>query len=73
MITTGWTIDTALLAPRKILRSEPDDAGLGWEMDLDCGHRIWSVTPANSASHCGQCLHVLVRQIRELQERQRIP
>jgi len=74
IIVPAWRIDTDLLKPRRVLRSAPDDAGLGHEMCLDCGHTIWSAGTAPATEiYCGQCLHVLVRQIRELQERQRIP
>jgi hypothetical protein len=65
-------IDETLLAPRRVLRSEPTDDGLGHSVELECGHTIWIAVEPPSQIHCGACLQALVNQVRELQGRQRI-
>lgn len=69
----GWYLDTGLLTPRRVVSQEVDSEKMGYTLALDCGHSIWSARMALEESFCGQCLQQLVRQIRELQERQRIP
>lgn len=65
-------IDDTLLYPRHIKRWEPDDEGLGYVCDLDCGHSVWTALEPSIAIHCGLCLQQLITQIREVQAAQRI-
>lgn len=66
-------IDTALLKPRIVLDIHPDVDDLGYVVALECGHEVWSPGHPGEALLCGTCLHQLVVQVRELQERQRVP
>jgi hypothetical protein len=67
-------LDETLLAPRRVLSCQPDDDGLGFAIDLACGHTVWmaiAITVYQSL-HCGVCLNALVEQCREVQARQRV-
>jgi hypothetical protein len=64
-------IDETLLQPRKLVRSRPDDDGLGYLADLSCGHQIWITIMPPEELYCGACLNTLVTQVRELQAEQK--
>lgn len=52
----------------------PDDAGIGYMLELSCGHTIWVAASRLQGAKvlCGGCLNALVIQIRELQAEQKI-
>lgn len=68
----GSGIDETLLAPRRVVRWTPDDEGLGYELDLECGHAVWMAIAPPASTYCGVCLNALIEQARELQARQRV-
>jgi hypothetical protein len=67
-------LDESLLLPRRVKRSMPDDAGIGYMLELSCGHTIWVAASRLQGAKvlCGGCLNALVIQIRELQAEQKI-
>lgn len=65
-------IDETLMQPRRVLRATPSADGLGYEVDLACGHTIWIAVQPHGEIVCGMCLNLLVEQARELQAQQRI-
>ena len=64
-------IDETLVKPRKVLRARPGDDGLGYLVDLDCGHTIWFAVKPPDETYCGACLNLLVNQARMIQAEQR--
>ena len=67
------TLDESLLLPRRVKRSTADDAGIGYMLELSCGHTIWVAASMLEGAkiRCGGCLNALVIQIRELQAEQK--
>jgi hypothetical protein len=61
------TLDETLLKRRRVARWEPDDSGIGYYVQLECGHSLWFPIEPPDAAHCGLCLEKLVRQIRDVQ------
>jgi hypothetical protein len=62
------------MLPRRVKRSTPDDAGVGFLVEMSCGHTIWLAVQMDAGAkiRCGACLNALVIQIRELQAEQKI-
>ena len=70
----GAKLDESLLLERRVKTATPDDAGIGYLVELSCGHVVWiaSWTTSGDRMRCGSCLSGLVVQIRELQAEQKI-
>lgn len=67
MSTATVHLDATLLQPRRIVRYEPDPVGIGFYLQLECGHSMWIGVQPRGAELCGLCLERLVRQIRDVQ------
>ena len=67
-------LDATLLEARRVERALPDGEGLGYAVELSCGHMVWCGTQVHAGDRmpCGGCANGLIFQIRELQARQRI-
>ena len=66
-------IDETLLGPRAVVRWRDCTDGLGFDVDLSCGHAVWTaITPAYATPwYCGMCLDKLINQARAVQSEQR--
>ena len=71
MMTTQQMIDETLLEARTVLRIEGCYDGMGYDVDLSCGHSVWFAVEPPRQTQCGLCLDKLITQAREVQARQR--
>jgi len=67
-------LDATLIEARRVVCALPDGVGLGYTVELSCGHAVWSGPLVHAGDYmlCGACLNPLIYQIREIQARQRI-
>jgi hypothetical protein len=70
MVGNSPIVDDSLLELRDVRTSVPDEVGVGFEMVLDCGHTVWMAGQPRTVAYCGQCLELLIRQIRDVQAHQ---
>jgi hypothetical protein len=60
----------ARLTQRTVLMAREDAEGLGYDVELSCGHTIWcAYRPANGLLYCGECLHGLAEELRARQRK----
>lgn len=65
-----FLLDESLLDRRPVKTCVPDDGGNGYDVILSCGHLLWMATRPPEETYCGQCLDILIRQIRGVQAHQ---
>jgi len=66
-------VDETLLKRRAVIRAFPCNDGLGWDVELNCGHTVWYAVRPTGFVHCGACLHELSEQARAFVAAQRKP
>ena len=67
---TALRLDETLLRPRRVTKWVPAEEGFGYDVDLECGHAVWSAVRPGMESYCGVCLQRLATQIVEIQKQQ---
>lgn len=60
-------IDESLLQPRPVVSVTDSDDGLGFDVELACGHRIWQAMRPGDEACCSVCLWELGIQVSETQ------
>ena len=67
-------LDATLIEARRVVSALPDGDGLGYTVEMSCGHVIWCASQVHAGDRmvCGGCLNALIYQIRDIQARQRI-
>jgi hypothetical protein len=63
-------IDDTLLRARHVLRALESDGG--YDVHLECGHRIWMAVAPAVEVQCGACLNKLIDQVRNVQAHQKM-
>jgi len=60
-------VDESLMRRRAVVTALPDpDGGLGWVVELSCGHTVWCAVRPMNFTHCGECIVKLTEQARAL-------
>ncbi len=60
-------VDESLMRRRAVVSALPDpDGGLGWVVELSCGHIVWCAVRPWQFTYCGMCLTKLAEQARAI-------
>lgn len=61
-------VDETLVTMKRVERIEDSPDGLGFDVDLACGHKVWHAVRPGAAVYCGMCLSRFTNQVFGLQK-----
>ena len=67
----GQYIDEELLRTRSVMSCVDSSDGIGYDVHLSCGHKVWHAVHPGAAVYCGLCLQRLVNQVHGFQKESR--
>ena len=59
-MSSGTSEQPAELQQKAVVSKVRD--GLGWDVELECGHKVWFACEPGSKSFCGECLDAFVQR-----------